>query len=745
MHHRQIVIATLAAAAVIAAGIIAPADGGRLPDPPPTYDLRNYGLVTSVKLQSGGTCWTHGTMASIEGNLLMTGNWAAAGESGEPNLAEYHLDWWNGFNTNCNDDDSGGGGLIVHEGGDYRVSTAYLSRGEGAVRDVDGQSFTVPPERSDPGWHYYYPRDVEWFTVGEDLSNINTVKQKIMDKGVMATAFCTGYLSGYTQYQPPYTPEDPDHAVAIVGWDDSQPTPAPLPGAWLCKNSWGNWGYAGYFWISYYDKHAGHHPEMGAVSFQNVVPMPYDKVYYHDYHGWRDTMTSVVEAFNAFAVNEGGLLEAVSFFTAADDVDYSVTVYGGFENGELIDQRATVAGHYDYAGFHTVDLTEPMILSGGEMYLHLSLSHGGQAYDRTSDVPVLLGASYRTTVISRSELGQSFYLSGGDWADLFLDNSTANFCIKGLADIVLTFEADTTWGWAPLEVAFSGNAELPVDAWAWAFGDGDSAFVPSPAHTYELPGLYDVTARIDAAGAIYPATRKRYIAIIADTLAGDSLITENPNQLMEVVVSGHNTIPLREIVVPIEFAGTLDIVFDSFSTTGCRTEYFEECFYTHFSPSTKRTTIKLLTSAYRTSPDLEPGDGPLLRLFFSLDGAAALGQYADIVLDGYITGRGTYLPKFEGEMAEYAPEIVDGLIAYRKCCQGMRGNIDNDPDDRIDISDLVYLVDYMFSDGPEPECWKEANVDGNFAGDLYKQVDIADLVYLVDYSFNNGAPPPACP
>jgi C1A family cysteine protease len=413
---------------------------------PAQFDLRDVGgenFVTSVKNQQGGTCWTHGTMASMESNMLITGEWENSGETGEPALAEYHLDWWNGFNDWYNadmDPPSGSGGLTVHMGGDYLVATAYLSRGEGAVREIDGQSYDVAPPRSSPEFHRYYPADVEWHLAGDELSSLDRIKSALMEHGGIACCYysSSSYMVDFIHYQPPSTTELPNHAVTIVGWDDNKVTQAPEPGAWICKNSWGeNWGFDGYFYISYWDKWCTREPFMGTVSFTNTQFMEYEKFYYHDYHGWRDTFSGIGKVMNAFEATGDHYITSASFFTATDSVDFTASFYGSFQGGTLTDLISTESGFLQFRGLHTAELSNPFeIAQGDSVYFVMEFSEGGYPYDRTAEVPVLLGASMRVIVESSASPGESYYYDGS-WHDLYSwpENpypGTANFCLKML-------------------------------------------------------------------------------------------------------------------------------------------------------------------------------------------------------------------------------------------------------------------------------------------------------------------------
>jgi hypothetical protein len=96
--------------------------------------------------------------------------------------------------------------------------------------------------------------------------------------------------------------------------------------------------------------------------------------------------------------------------------------------------------------------------------------------------------------------------------------------------------------------------------------------------------------------------------------------------------------------------------------------------------------------------------------------------------------------QFVADVAEcYAWGYDQGFFPDAGCCK-IRGDIDHSGQLPIDIGDLVWLVDYMFTGGPAPECWDEGDVDASGA----EPIDIGDLVWLVDYMFTGGPPPPGC-
>ncbi|MBI5267375.1 MAG: hypothetical protein HY851_09115 [candidate division Zixibacteria bacterium] len=73
------------------------------------------------------------------------------------------------------------------------------------------------------------------------------------------------------------------------------------------------------------------------------------------------------------------------------------------------------------------------------------------------------------------------------------------------------------------------------------------------------------------------------------------------------------------------------------------------------------------------------------------------------------------------------------------CCAGVTGNVDCDPNDGADISDLSALIDHLFIAFTPLCCEAEANIDG-IAG-----VDISDLSALIDHLFINQTLPAGCP
>lgn len=123
--------------------------------------------------------------------------------------------------------------------------------------------------------------------------------------------------------------------------------------------------------------------------------------------------------------------------------------------------------------------------------------------------------------------------------------------------------------------------------------------------------------------------------------------------------------------------------------------------------------------------DLRPGDST------ELIGAMVVGHAVD-----HLTAVSVLLSYAQSIHTEYGSSI------FSPCCEGVRGDVNYDGQHDPDVSDIVALVEYSFTDppGPPPRCYTEADVNGDMS------VDVTDVVYLVEYSFSiiPGPPPLPC-
>lgn len=63
------------------------------------------------------------------------------------------------------------------------------------------------------------------------------------------------------------------------------------------------------------------------------------------------------------------------------------------------------------------------------------------------------------------------------------------------------------------------------------------------------------------------------------------------------------------------------------------------------------------------------------------------------------------------------------------------GDVDADSQSVVNSSDVVYLISYVFGDGPAPRPVKSGDVDNN------GRIDLSDVVYLINYIFGGGHEP----
>jgi hypothetical protein len=83
------------------------------------------------------------------------------------------------------------------------------------------------------------------------------------------------------------------------------------------------------------------------------------------------------------------------------------------------------------------------------------------------------------------------------------------------------------------------------------------------------------------------------------------------------------------------------------------------------------------------------------------------------------------------------PELNDASVFSKifPICGDVNG------DGKVNVNDIVYLINYLFVPNSPPPPWPMKRADVNNDG----KVDVNDVVYLINWLFVPGSPPPVCP
>jgi C1A family cysteine protease len=206
---------------------ILPDEKATLPSSLTWRNNRGYNWITPVKNQGRyGTCVAFASIAAFETQARIAGNKPTQ----SLDLSEWYL-WYKGTN-----------GRSPYPGGWSFSSAANTLKNMGTVTELACPYSKIPyfynPPTSTPRYkilNYYY-------NSGTSAMKNALLKGPIIS-GMKVYSDFYYYRSGVYKYVTgSYLG---DHAVLIVGWDDSS-------GCWICKNSWGtSWGDRGYFKATY--------------------------------------------------------------------------------------------------------------------------------------------------------------------------------------------------------------------------------------------------------------------------------------------------------------------------------------------------------------------------------------------------------------------------------------------------------------------------------------------------------------
>ena len=343
----------------------------------PEYDGRDYGIITPVKDQgSTNLCWAYSSIAASEASIVRSGLKPLDEVNLNPTAAAYRV------NNRGNDPLGNTSGNYVS--GDFTTFTGNPSKiatiFSGWWGPVSGANATVDPfENSEFRLEnaVHIPENKN-----DPALRIAEIKKAIAKYG--AVTFQYNNRNNIYYYNPKNEKGGSSypHACAIVGWNDNIPAEnfapdgATMNGGWLIKNSYSSLpsGYP-YFYISY------DNTSSSMYAFSYVERKAYDRNYYYDgdiddFPLRNDKHVANVYRAGSEVSGKTEKITAVNVGVEGNGYTLEAEIYTGLSS-PFEAENAPVAGgksvakktmSFDYGGYVTMRLDEPVSLSAGEWF-----------------------------------------------------------------------------------------------------------------------------------------------------------------------------------------------------------------------------------------------------------------------------------------------------------------------------------------------------------------------------------------
>ncbi len=384
----------------------------------------------------------------------------------------------------------------------------------------------------------------------------------------------------------------------------------------------------------------------------------------------------------------------------------------------------------------------PVSLASGEGdRLVLAYAESGQIeYLEREDG--IFGGATSATPESDAASAPAVTIDSYGWLHFAFEEDGAIYYTTDTPAPVANFTGDLLSGEIPLDVNFTNTSSGIYGKSEWTFGDGTTSLAQNPSHSYVTTGKKTVTLKVTGPGGVSTKSRFNYIDCLAPTniLSLPTIHAFGGLAVTQPVYATH-TEPLQGFLLRLRYDEALTPISDIRFTASVTDPLDPEFIIEDNEPDGENSILLVSVILDINDPfdgrTIAPGTNQiLLSLEYQVPIGVSIGDKGEIRFEDSGLNKNHFDANFEDiGTVSVEPFLSHGVIEITTVptVTFLRG--DTNLTGGIDLSDAIFALAWMFSNGPDPLCLDAADFNDSGA------IDIADAIGSLNFQFAGGPPP----